>query len=161
MRRSETAQRFVAFTLAVTVTLGAVTHPVRAWAQTAPEAQQEGARGAAQEPAWARVDRRRTAWPTVGIVMATVGLAATIAGGAMWLVADSRFGDCQATGCRLDDQPRDLDLAGVVTFWSGVGLTAAGILTYYVGRSNRRAFAFDTTPRPFVGPGLVGLSGRF
>lgn len=147
------ARTTVSAILAVALALTSVAAPTSSLAQTRADAP--------ARPAWARVERRRSALPTVGVVVAALGLASTVAGGAMWLVADSQFADCQATGCRLDDQPRDLDLAGVVMFWSGVGLTAAGIITYFAGRTNRRAFALDTTPRPFVGPGVLGLGGRF
>lgn len=141
--------------LAASVALSAVAAPTPAVAQT----RSEGASPA--RPAWAVVPRRRSALPTVGIVVASLGLASAVAGGVMWLLADSQFSDCQATGCRLDDQPRDLDTAGVVMFWGGLGLTVTGIVTYFAGRTNRRAFALDTTPRPVIGPGLLGVGGRF
>jgi tetratricopeptide (TPR) repeat protein len=108
-------------------------------------------------------------WVSVGVGAASVGVAAVVAGAALWGVASSRHAAAISPATdglsTADDegQARSFALAGNVLFGAGAAVAVVGGLVALLGSRPRK---LDMGPRsvalsPVVAPGWVGLRGGF
>jgi hypothetical protein len=113
---------------------------------------------------------------TTGIVVASAGAAAMIAGTVLGVIAHSNYesagthcgaAGCDATGKSITDAARRLGNVGTGVFAGGAAIAVTGGVLWFVGwRATKAALHEDDRPRPpsaslSVGPGALMLSGSF